>query len=307
MNILTEITQNMSASGDAVYTLEGDEVVTRRTAGDFVVCNLSSIHLGNVHKAGVLERLIPIQVRMLDNTIDNNELPVEQAKRTNLKYRAVGLGAFSYHHWLALNRLHWGSPEAIEATDKLYEEIAYLTIKASHEIAKEKGSYEVFEGSDWENGDYFTRRGYDSSEWLELKENVSKYGIRNAYLMSPAPNGSTSVLTNGTAAADPIYNQFFYEEKRDAKIPVVVPDLNPVTSIFYNNAYTYNQVDSMMQAAVRQKHIDQSQSFNIYVDKNIKASELLNLHMTAWKNKFKTTYYVRSTNVSILECDSCAS
>lgn len=315
-NLCMEVTQNMSATTttEEIITEDGNIIVTKES-GDFVVCNLSSIHLGNVHKDKVLSRLIPIQVRMLDNVIDINKLPVPQATVTNKKYRAIGLGTFSYHHWLALNQLHWATQEAIEATDNLYEEIAYLTIKASHEIAKEKGSYSVFEGSDWQTGDYFKLRNYGTQDdtsrsikneqWLSLSDDIAKYGLRNAYLMCIAPNASTSILVNGTATIDPIFNQFYYEEKKDYKIPVVVPDLSPSTAFFYNNAYSLNQHGSIKQASVRQKHLDQSQSFNLYIKNTIKAKELLSLLTESWESGLKTIYYIRSTSIDIEECEFC--
>lgn len=317
-NLCMEVTQNQSPTTliEEIATEDGLVIITKKS-GDMVVCNLSSIHLGNTHKHNVLERLISIQVRMLDNVIDINVLPVKQAEITNEKYRAIGLGTFSYHHWLALKQLHWATPEAIKETDHLYEKIAYLTIKASNELAKEKGSYPVFEGSDWHNGNFFKLRKYGSQEdserliknedWNELAKSVSQNGIRNAYLMCIAPNASTSILVNGTATIDPIFNQFYYEEKKDYKIPVTVPDLNPSTTWFYNNAYSLNQHGSIKQASVRQKHLDQSQSFNLYVKNSIKAKELLSLLMESWKLGLKTIYYVRSTSIDIVECENCGS
>lgn len=318
MNITVEIAQNMSPSEQVEEYIEGENIiVTKRKSGDFVVCNLSSIHLGRANTKELLNRLIKIQVRMLDNVIDINKLPIKQAEITNKKYRAVGLGTFSYHEILAQNKLHWATDEAIEFTDNLYEYINYLTIKASHELATEKGAYPLFEGSDWNTGEYFNQRNYgnqddtkrwvSNEQWNELAEFVGTYGIRNGYLMAVAPNGATSVLVNGTASIDPIFEQFFYEEKKDYKIPVVVPSLNHTTMPYYNNAYSYNQIGSVKQNAVRQKHIDQSQSFNIYVKNNIKASELLNIIMTAWKTGNKTMYYTRSTSTDIKECEFCGS
>ena len=107
-----------------------------------------------------LERLIPIQVRMLDNVIDLNTIDVKQATITNKKYRAVGLGTFGWHHLLALKGIEWESKEAVAFADELYERISQLTIKASVELAKEKGAYPMFDGSDWQTGDYFKQRGY---------------------------------------------------------------------------------------------------------------------------------------------------
>lgn len=127
-NLCTEIFQNMSATEFESITLEDDVIVTRRKPGDFVVCNLSSINLGRAVPASVLERLIPIQVRMLDNVIALNTIPVKQAERTNLRYRGIGLGTFGWHHLLALKEIQWESDEAVEFADKLYEDIAYLTI-----------------------------------------------------------------------------------------------------------------------------------------------------------------------------------
>src|SRR5699024_4291304 len=137
-NLCTEILQNMSASTHESVTLEDDMVVTRTKPGDFVVCNLSSINLGKAVTADVLDRLINIQVRMLDNVIDQNQLPVVQAQRTKARYRGIGLGTFGWHHLLALKNIQWESDEAVNFADELYENIAYLTIKASMELSKEK-------------------------------------------------------------------------------------------------------------------------------------------------------------------------
>jgi len=142
-NLCTEIFQNMSATEFESITLEDDVIVTRRKPGDFVVCNLSSINLGRAVPAGVLERLIPVQVRMLDNVIALNTIPVKQAERTNLRYRGIGLGTFGWHHLLALKEIQWESEEAVEFADKLYEEIAYLTIRASNDLACEQVAKEL--------------------------------------------------------------------------------------------------------------------------------------------------------------------
>ena len=138
-NLCSEIMQNMSATKFESVTLEDDIVVTRSKPGDFVVCNLSSINFGRAVPASVLERLITIQVRMLDNVIDLNKIPVVQAQRTNSRYRGIGLGTFGWHHLLALQNIQWESDEAVDYADKLYEKIAYLTIKASMELARKKG------------------------------------------------------------------------------------------------------------------------------------------------------------------------
>ncbi|AKM18220.1 Ribonucleoside-diphosphate reductase subunit alpha [Geobacillus sp. 12AMOR1] len=309
-NLCTEIAQNQSPTVMKRQYVKDGTIIIEKIPGDFVVCNLSSINLARAVTDGVLARLIPIQMRMLDNVIDLNNIPVLQAGLTNQKYRAVGLGTFGWHHLLALKGIRWESEEAVRYADELYETIAYLAIQASMELAKEKGSYPAFPGSDWQTGAYFERRGYESHgelDWDRLKQDVARYGMRNGYVMAVAPNASTSIIAGSTASIDPIFLKVYAEEKKDYKIPVTVPDLNEQTTWYYKSAYHIDQRWSIKQNAARQRHVDQAISFNFYVMNTIKAKELLDLHLTAWKSGLKTTYYVRSTSGTIDECDSCAS
>jgi ribonucleoside-diphosphate reductase alpha chain len=306
-NLCTEIMQNMSATTVKEEVIKDGEIIVTKQAGDYVVCNLSSISLAKAVSDEVLERLIPIQVRMLDNVIDLNRIDVLQAQLTNQKYRAIGLGTFGWHHLLALKQIKWESNEAVMYADEIYKKINYLSIKASLELAKEKGAYPMFKGSEWETGLYFDRRDYNSPDWLELKSEVKKLGIRNSYLLAVAPNSSTSIIAGSTASIDPIFKKEYSEEKKNYKIPVTAPDLSASTTWFYKPAHTIDQHWSIKQNAVRQRHIDQSISFNLYVKNTIRAKELLDLHLAAWKSGLKTTYYVRSTSSEIEECESCSS
>lgn len=312
-NLCTEIAQNMSATTQtSVKINEDDEIIIRKKPGDFVVCNLSSINLGRAVPANVLERLIKIQVRMLDNVVELNDLPIVQTRRTSDRYRAIGMGTFGWHHLLALKNVLWESDEAVDYADELYEEIAYLAIKSSMELAKEKGAYPLFEGSEWETGEYFDRRGYFEQDnkdvWKDLHKEIAEHGMRNGYLMAVAPNASTSVIAGSTASIDPIFKPFYHDEKKDYKLPVVAPDLNHNTyEVYRRSAYILDQRWSVRQNAARQRHVDQAISFNIYVPNNIKASVLLDLHLQIWSSRTKTSYYVRSTASDIADCRWCES
>ncbi|EAF4886399.1 ribonucleoside-diphosphate reductase subunit alpha [Listeria monocytogenes] len=309
-NLCTEIMQNMSPTKMIQEIISGDQIVITKQAGDFVVCNLSSVNLGRavVAEEGTLERLIEVEVRMLDNVIDLNELPVPQATITNQKYRSIGLGTFGWHHLLALKNIAWDSEEAEKYADELYEQINYLAIRASNKLAQEKGAYKVFKGSDWNTGEYFARRNYNSPEWQELAKEVAEKGLRNAYLVAVAPNMSTAQIAGSTASIDPIYSAFYYEEKKDYRRPVIAPDLNLSTYPYYEKgAYKVDQFASVRQNGRRQRHVDQSLSFNFYVPSGIKASKLLELHMTAWNEGLKTTYYIRSNDIDVEECEWCSS
>lgn len=309
-NLCTEIAQNLSPTSitEEYETADGDIVIIRKS-GDFVVCNLSSINLPRAVEADVLERLIPIQVRMLDNVIDINTLPVKQAKISNQRYRAIGLGTFGWHHLLATKNIYWESEEAVQLADSLYEKIAYLTIQASNELAKEKGNYPYFEGSDWHTGQYFELRNYQDEKWTALKQEISKSGIRNGYLMAVAPNSSTAKIGNSTDGIDPLYEIEFYEEKKNFKFKVTAPGLTPNTYEYYKKTrFHLDQKESIKQNAARQRHVDQAISFNLYVHNTIKAKDLLDIHLTAWESQLKSTYYVRSTSSELLNaCESCSS
>ncbi|MDM5296001.1 ribonucleoside-diphosphate reductase subunit alpha [Peribacillus simplex] len=309
-NLCTEIAQNLSPSTitDEYETEDGDVVVVRKS-GDFVVCNLSSINLPRAVSSDVLERLIPIQIRMLDNVIDVNNLPVKQASISNKRYRAIGLGTFGWHHLLATQNIYWESDEAVRYADALYEKIAYLTIKASNELAKEKGSYPYFEGSDWHTGEYFELRDYTDQKWMDLKADVQQHGTRNGYLMAIAPNSSTAKIGNSTDGIDPLYEIEFYEEKKNFKFKVTAPGLTPNTYEYYKKTrFNLDQLESIRQNAARQRHIDQAISFNLYVHNTIKAKVLLDIHLTAWESGLKSTYYVRSTSSEYDNaCESCSS
>ena len=316
-NLCTEILQNMSPTTLMQEIISGNQIVTTRQAGDFVVCNLSSINLGRAVLpqedqgdliSDVLERLVPIQVRMLDNVIDLNALPVPQATITNRKYRAIGLGTFGWHHLLAQKGIHWDDPAAEAFSDTLYERINSLAIQASMALAKEKGTYPAFAGSDWHSGAYFRERGYNDARWLDLAAQVAVNGLRNGWLLAVAPNMSTAQIAGSTASIDPIYSAFYYEEKKDYRRPVAAPGLSLDTWPYYEKgAYKVDQFASVRQNARRQRHVDQAISFNLYVPSTIRASTLLELHMSAWREGIKTTYYVRSNDIDIAECEWCAS
>lgn len=312
-NLCTEIAQNMSeieTESVSVETKDGDEVVVTRTKpGDFVVCNLASLSLGNfdVNDKEKLSSVITSVVRALDNVITLNSLPVKYAEITNEKYRSIGLGVSGYHHMLAKNGIAWESDDHIEFVDKLFEDIAYFAIKASNELAKEKGAYSYFNGSMWQTGEYFDIKGYTSERWQQLKKEVATNGLRNAYILAIAPTSSTSIIAGTTAGVDPVMNKFFYEEKKGSMLPRIAPDLNANTTWLYKSAHQINQSWSVKASGVRSRHIDQAQSMNLYITNDYTMKEVLNLYIQAFDEGVKTIYYIRSKSLEVEECASCSS
>lgn len=312
-NLCTEIAQNMAPIETVSKTIETKDgetiVVTTTKPGEFVVCNLASLSLGRLpleDEEQMREKVATI-VRALDNVISLNFYPVPYAEITNQKYRSIGLGISGYHHALAKRRIKWESEEHLQFMDKVFETINRSAILASSNLAKEKGSYQYFEGSDWQTGLYFDKRGYDSDEWKEVRKTVALQGMRNAYLLAVAPTSSTSIIAGTTAGLDPIMKRFFLEEKKGSMLPRVAPELSDETYWMYKSAYLINQKWSIKASGVRQRHIDQAQSMNLYITNDFTMRQVLDLYLLAWKNGVKTIYYVRSKSLEVEECESCAS
>ena len=312
-NLCTEIAQNMSAVESVrteLKTEAGDTVVQVTTRpGDFVVCNLASLNLGRIDVTSheELRSVVRTAVRALDNVIDLNEAPLAYARLTNGKYRSIGLGVSGYHHMLAKNAVRWESEEHLAFVDDVFSRINYASIEASSDLAAEKGSYGCFAGSDWQTGDYFRKRGYRSEAWQELAAKVRAQGMRNAYLLAVAPTSSTSILVGTTAGVDPIMKRFFLEEKKGAILPRIAPDLSMKTFWYYKSAHTVDQNWSVRAAGVRQRHIDQAQSVNLYITNDFTFRQVLALYIKAYEEGVKTIYYVRSKSLEVEECESCSS
>lgn len=312
-NLCTEIAQNMSpidSVSSEIRTAEGDTVVVKTMKpGDFVVCNLASWSLGHLplENTAEMEDKIATVVRALDNVIDLNLYPVPYAQISNQRYRSIGLGVSGYHHALALRGIRWESEEHLAFADRLFEQINFAAIQASTRLAREKGRYACFEGSDWQTGAYFKKRGYQSERWQHLAAEVAEQGMRNAYLLAIAPTSSTSIIAGTTAGIDPVMKRFFLEEKKGAMLPRVAPALSDKTWWIYKDAHLINQTWSVRAAGVRQRHIDQAQSLNLYITNEFTMRQLLNLYILAWESGVKTIYYVRSKSLEVAECESCAS
>ena len=312
-NLCTEIAQNMApieTVSKEVETKDGDTVVVTTTRpGEFVVCNLASLSLGRLplEDEEKMKEKVATVVRALDNVINLNFYPVPYAQLTNQRYRSIGLGISGYHHALAKRHIKWESEEHLEFMDKVFETINRAAILASSNLAKEKGSYQFFEGSDWQTGVYFDKRGYDSAEWQDVRKTVALQGMRNAYLLAVAPTSSTSIIAGTTAGLDPIMKRFFLEEKKGSMLPRVAPELSDETYWMYKSAYLINQKWSVRASGVRQRHIDQAQSMNLYITNDFTMRQILDLYLLAWKEGVKTIYYVRSKSLEVEECESCSS
>ena len=314
-------------SDNGIETSRVFNVEKEKIDGDTAVCNLASVNLSKINTKDDIERVVPIAVRMLDNVIDLNFYPLNKVKYTNLKSRAIGLGVMGEAQMLAEKAIYFGSQEHLDTINCIMEAVSYNAIKASSDLAKEKGAYPTFEGSNWSKGimpHYHTSedvwnmtdndKTWYSGLWGNLKNDVQQNGMRNGYLMAIAPTSSISILVGTTQAIEPVYKRRWYEENLSGLIPVVVPKLSPETYQYYTPAYEVDQLDIIKAGAIRQKWIDQGQSLNIFMSLEKASGKYLHeIYSLAWKLGLKSTYYLRgqspeaTTDVEdrSMECSGC--
>ena len=319
-----KITSLDSIGGKQVFIVEKEKI-----DGQTAVCNLASVNLSKINTKEDIERVVPIAVRMLDNVIDLNFYPLEKVKLTNLKSRSIGLGVMGEAQMLAEHKIEWGSDEHFRKIDEVMEMISYNAIRASSNLAVEKGKYPLYEGSKWSKGilpidtankeakkltpDRGGLFGY-IYDWNELREKIKRDGMRNGYLMAIAPTSSISILTGTTQTIEPVYKRKWFEENLSGLIPVVVPNLSPETWQYYTPAYDLDQRLLIKAAAVRQKWIDQGQSTNIFIRLDRASGRYLHeIYTLAWQLGLKSTYYLRSQSPEVaqdvadrsMECMGC--
>ncbi len=310
--------------GERVFIVEKEKI-----DGSTAVCNLASVNLSRINTKEDIDRIIPVAIRALDNVIDLNFYPLEKVKRTNLRTRAIGLGVMGEAQMLAEHQIVWGSQEHFDKIDEVLEAISYNAIKASSDLATEKGTYSEYEGSKWSKGIFpmdhasadvinLVDRGglfASSYEWDELRDRVKKQGMRNGYLMAIAPTSSISILTGTTQTVEPIFKRKWFEENLSGLIPVCAPNLNPSTWSYYTPSFELDQTVLVKAAAIRQKWIDQGQSLNIFISLDKASGKYLNdIYMLAWRLGLKSTYYLRSQSPESkgdstvdrsMECEGC--
>ncbi len=299
-----KVTALDSIGGRQIYIVEKEKI-----DGATAVCNLASVNLSRINTKEDIDRIVPVAVRALDNVIDLNFYPLEKVKRTNMRSRSIGLGVMGESQMLAEAGISWGSQEHFDKIDEVMEAVSYNAIKASSELAVEKGSYPEFEGSKWSRGilpmdhanaevrNLVDRGGLFAStyDWDSLRETIKTQGMRNGYLMAIAPTSSISILTGTTQTIEPVYKRKWYEENLSGLIPVCAPNLNPDTWAYYTPAYDLDQTILVKAASIRQKWIDQGQSLNIFITLDKASGKYLNdIYMLAWRLGVKSTYYLRS-------------
>lgn len=221
-NLCTEITLNTGPDETAVCTIGSLNFAKFVNNGKF--------------DANLISRVTETAMRMLDNVIDLNYYPTEDAKRGNMRHRPVALGVRGYHDALYLLGIHFDSKEALDFADESMEVVAYNAILSSSKLAKERGTYETYKGSKWDR-DIFPQdtiallakeRGEEINlptdgklDWASVREHVKKYGMRNSNTMAIAPTASTANLVGCIPCVEPIYKNIYVKSNKEGDFVVV--------------------------------------------------------------------------------------
>ena len=321
-NLCTEIVLPSRASkslGEELVTMEDTEkrIIKRYTAGEIALCNLSSV---NAEKWFYMTeeqkwQLVRTLVRGLDNTVDVANYPVKEGKNSNLMYRYLGIGILNQTNYLALKKIVIDTQESAEEQDALWDELSYMIISVSCELAIEKGKFEKFYETEWSKGILpihkanknafkLTKREIDWKKWNDLAERVKTFGIRNAQLMAIAPTATSGKAVNSIESTEPVHD-FFYKEEGTITIPTVVPNFRK-NNAYYKRAFDCDQYALLKNAAVRQKWIDQAQSVNVYIKRPDSLNDMTKLHIYGFLNGMKTFYYLKQMKESEdYTCESC--
>lgn len=316
-NLCMESFSNFSPSRDFKESIDENSGVRKVNLGEVHTCNLVSLNLAEIEREE-LEKNVSIAVRILDNTIDLTKTPIKESDKHNRNYRAIGVGTMGLADYLAREYMIY--EDSILEIDELFEEIALYSLKSSALLAKERGNYPMFKGSQWDRGVFFQKdeKWYLENskyfqKWKEVFELVRENGIRNGELTAVAPNTSTSLLMGSTASVNPTFSRFYIEKNQKGAVPRVVKYLKD-RSWFYPE---FKNVDPQTYVKIMGrigKWTTQGVSMELIFDlnKNIRAKDIYDTLMTAWKEGCKSVYYIRtiqkSTNImnEKEECESCS-
>ncbi len=310
------------------------EIIEYTAPDEVAVCNLASMALPKYVKNGEFdhEKLFEVTYQAtinLNRIIDENFYPIEEARKSNMRHRPIGIGVQGLADTFILMRLPFNSPRAKQLNKEIFETIYYAAMTASKDLAVKEGPYETIKGSPVSKGifqfDMWNVTPSDRWEWDVLKEEVKKHGVRNSLLLAPMPTASTAQILGNNEAFEPYTSNMFTRRTLSGEFVVVnkhlLRDLNDlgiwndnlknkliaangsVQNIdeipenlkeLYRTAWEISQKDIIEMSADRGAYIDQSQSLNIFME-NANFAKLTSMHFYGWEKGLKTgMYYLRT-------------
>jgi len=275
--------------------------------GEIALCILSAINVGKVRNDEELEELCDLAVRALEELIDYQEYPVKAAEMATKARRSLGVGFIGLAHYLAKLGYNYDSQEAWDAVHSLSESFQYYLLKASNQLAKEKGWCENFGRTKYSDGilpidtykkdvDEISKPKYDH-DWESLRASILEHGLRHSTLSAQMPSESSSVVSNATNGIEPPRDYLSIKKSKKGPLKQVVPSYGTLKSK-YTLLWDMPSNDGYIKVvAVMQKFFDQGISGNWsynpeqYPDNEVPMQVMANDLLTTYKYGWKTSYY----------------
>lgn len=290
--------------------------------GEVALCTLSAINLGKIEKLEDLEAPIMVTVRALDNLLDYQNYPVLAAEKTKLR-RTLGVGWTNLAYYLAKRGLKYSSKEAANAVHELAEAFQYYLLKASVQLAKERGACEWFDQTTYSKGilpiDRYKKEVDQlhtaelKQDWEALRLDIALHGLRNSTLSTMMPCETSSQITNSTNGIEPPRGPVTYKKSPAGMLPTLVPGLGE-EGVVYEYKWEMNGPTAYLNLmAIIQKFIDQSISTNTFYkpwdfpDGKLPIKVVLRDLMYAYKFGIKTVYYQETRDGEDEEDEGCES
>lgn len=275
--------------------------------GEIATCILSCVNMGKIDIDKDLEDCCDIIVRFLDELIDYQIYPIDGARNSTINRRNLGVGISDWFHFLAKNKIRYNTQEGLDLTHKTMEKFQYNLIKASVNLAKEKGTCNYSDGTKYSQGllpidlynkniDNISNPGYEC-DWENLREDLKKYGIRHSVLSAIPPTASSSLVSNSTPGVDAPRSLLTVKVSKKGTVKQLVPNFTKYSQ-YYTTAWELNNIQYLKMIAVMQKFIDQSistnENFDIrkYEGGAVPINDLITNVAFCSKYGLKTLYYL---------------
>ena len=310
------------------------EIIEYTAPDEIAVCNLGSIALPKFVKDGAFDhdKLFEVTYQLtvnLNKIIDGNYYPVPETRNSNMRHRPIGIGVQGLADAFILLRFPFESEEAKKLNREVFETIYYASCTASKDLARRDGAYESYQGSPASKGilqfDMWNVTPTDRWEWSVLKEEITKYGMRNSLLLAPMPTASTAQILGNNECFEPYTTNIYSRRTLAGEFIVVnkhllkdllnlglwndnlknklmstsgsvqnIDEIPDNLKALYKTAWEISQRVVIDMAADRGAYICQSQSLNIFME-NANFGKLTSMHFYAWEKGLKTgMYYLRT-------------
>ena len=296
---MSNLCQEITLPTDPLQHIDGQ--------GEIALCILSAINLGQIKNKEELENLCDLSVRGLEELIDLQNYPVKAAELSTKARRSLGIGYIGLAHYLAKNKLKYDSPDAWKLVDETTEAFQYYLLKASNELAKEKGACSLFNRTKYSDGilpidtykkdvDSIVKRKL-SYDWSSLRKNIKESGLRHSTLSAQMPSESSSVVCNETNGIEPPRDYLSVKKSKKGPLKQIVPGY-PNIKNYYTLLWDMPSNEGYINiVAVMQKYFDQAISGNWsynpenYDGNEVPLSTMAKDLLTTYKLGWKTSYY----------------